>query len=163
MEQLLKEFKDVFAWTFKNLKGIPLELAQDKIELDIIIPPTHQVKYRLNTNYVTTIKQDIDKLSITIFIQPIKKATWLSPIVVIPKKNGKLKIYIDFKKLNVTTKKDPYPLFFTNEVLNIVAGYEAYSFLYGYSGYHQISIAPKKDTRLHLLKIRGLKSCYQSI
>jgi hypothetical protein len=27
MEQLLKEFKDVFAWTYKNLKGIPPELA----------------------------------------------------------------------------------------------------------------------------------------
>ncbi len=27
VEQLLKEFKDVFAWTYKNLKGIPLELA----------------------------------------------------------------------------------------------------------------------------------------
>jgi hypothetical protein len=50
----------------------------------------------------------------------------LSPIVVIPKKNGKLKIYIDFRKLNVATKKDPYPLPFTNGVLNIVIWYEAY-------------------------------------
>jgi hypothetical protein len=63
----------------------------------------------------------------------VEKATWLSPIVIIPKKNGKLKICIDFKKLNVATKKDPYPLLFTDEVLNIVAGYEAYSFLDGYS------------------------------
>jgi hypothetical protein len=27
MEQLLKEFKDVFVWTYKDLKGIPQELA----------------------------------------------------------------------------------------------------------------------------------------
>jgi hypothetical protein len=33
---------------------------------------------------------------------------WLSPIVVVPKKNGKLKICVDFKKFNVATKKDPY-------------------------------------------------------
>jgi hypothetical protein len=46
-----------------------------------------------------------------------------------------------FQKLNITTKKDPYPLPFTNEVLNTVAGYEAYSFLDGYSRYHQIFIA----------------------
>jgi hypothetical protein len=52
-------------------------------------------------------------------------------------------IYIDFRKLNATTKKDPYPLPFTNEVLNTIVGYEAYSFLDGYSRYHQISIAPK--------------------
>jgi len=63
----------------------------------------------------------------------VEKVTWLSPIVIIPKKNGKLKICIDFKKLNVATKKDPYPLLFTDEVLNIVAGYEAYYFLDGYS------------------------------
>ncbi len=41
--QMLKEFKDVFAWTFKELKRIPLELAQHKIELDTIIPPSHQI------------------------------------------------------------------------------------------------------------------------
>jgi len=67
----------------------------------------------------------------------------LSPIVIILKKNRKLKICIDSKKLNVATKKDPYPLPFIDEVLNTVVGYEAYSFLDGYSGYHQISIVPK--------------------
>ncbi len=41
MEQLLKEFKDVFAWTYKDLKGIPPKLAQHKIELDITILPAH--------------------------------------------------------------------------------------------------------------------------
>jgi hypothetical protein len=58
-------------------------------------------------------------------------------------KNGKLKICIDFKKLNVATKKDSYPLPFINEVLNTIGGYEAYSFLDGCSRYHQIFIPPK--------------------
>jgi hypothetical protein len=49
------------------------------------------------------------------FIKLVEEATWLSSIVVVPKKNGKLKIYVDFRKLNATTKKDPYPLPFTNE------------------------------------------------
>jgi hypothetical protein len=62
---------------------------------------------------------------------------------VLLKKNGKLRIYIDFKKLNVATKKDPYPLPFIDEVLNTKTRYEAYSFLDGYSKYHQISIAPE--------------------
>jgi hypothetical protein len=56
--------------------------------------------------------------------------------VVLPKKNGKLKICVDFRKLNKVTKKDPYPLSFSNEVLNTIVGYEAYSFLDGYLGYH---------------------------
>jgi hypothetical protein len=52
-------------------------------------------------------------------------------------------VCIDFRKLNVATKKNPYPLPFINEVLNTIAGYEACSFLDGYFRYHQISIAPK--------------------
>jgi len=87
----LKEFKDVFKWTYKDLKRIPLELAQHKIELDIIIPPAHQARHILNPNYVTSIKQNIDKLLTARFIEFIKEATWLSPIVLVPKKNGKLK------------------------------------------------------------------------
>jgi hypothetical protein len=48
------------------------------------------------------------------------------------KKNGKLKICVDFKKLNAATKKDPYLLPFMDEVINIVAGHEVYTFLDGF-------------------------------
>jgi hypothetical protein len=58
----LKEFKDIFAWTYKDLKGIRPELAQHKIKLNTTISLAHQARYILNPNYVTTIKQDIDKL-----------------------------------------------------------------------------------------------------
>ncbi len=61
--------------------------------------------------------------------------------MIIPKKNGKLRICVNFKKLNKATKKNPYLLPFSNEVLNTIARYEAYSFLDRYSRYHQISIA----------------------
>jgi predicted transcriptional regulator len=40
LQTLLKEFKYVFAWTYKDLSGIPPELAQHIIELDTSIPPT---------------------------------------------------------------------------------------------------------------------------
>ncbi len=56
MEQLLKEFKDVFTWTYIDLKGIPLELAQHRIELDTTIPPAHQARYRLIPNYTIIVK-----------------------------------------------------------------------------------------------------------
>ncbi len=99
-------------------------MAQHKIELNIIIPLTHHAKYRLNLNYIIVIKQNIDRLLATRFIQSIGKATWLSSKVVLPKKNAKLRICIDFRKLNVAIKKDPYPLPFTDEVLNIITRYE---------------------------------------
>jgi len=52
----------------------------------------------------------------------------------------KMQIYIDFRKLNLATKKDPSPLPFIDEILNTITKYDAYSFLDGYSIYHQISI-----------------------
>jgi hypothetical protein len=85
-------------------------LAQHLIELDTTIPLAHQAKHRLNPNYATLVKHDIDKLLAVGFIQPMEEATWLSSIIVIPKKNGKLKICVDFRKLNVATKQDPFPL-----------------------------------------------------
>jgi len=72
----------------------------------------------------------------------------LSTIVIVLKKNGKLRICTDFKNLNVTKKKNPYPLPFTDEMLNTIAWYETYSFLDGYSGYHQMSIAPKDKYKI---------------
>jgi hypothetical protein len=63
--------------------------------------------------------------------------------MVIPKKNGRLRICVDFKKLNATTKRDPYLLPFTYEVINIVAKHEVYTFLDKFLSYHQISIASK--------------------
>ena len=39
--------------------------------------------------------------------------------------------------------KDPFPLPFTNMMLDEVAGYEMYSFMDDYSGYNQLSIAPE--------------------
>jgi hypothetical protein len=47
-------------------------------------------------NYVAIVKQNLDKLLAVDFNEPIEQVTWLSPIVVIPKKNGKLHICIDF-------------------------------------------------------------------
>jgi hypothetical protein len=86
----------------------------------------------LNTNYAAIVKQDIDKLLVVGLIKLIEKATWLSPIVLMPKKYGKLIICVDFKKVNgVATKKDPYPLPSINEVINIVARHEVYTFLDG--------------------------------
>jgi hypothetical protein len=63
VEQLLKEFKDVFTCTYKGLKGIPLDIAQHKIELDINILLARHAMYRLNPNCVTTVKQvDSDRI-----------------------------------------------------------------------------------------------------
>jgi hypothetical protein len=64
--------------------------------LDTLIPPAHQARYWLNCNYVAIVKQNIDKLLTVGFIKHVEEVIWLSPIVVVPKKNEKIKICVDF-------------------------------------------------------------------
>lgn len=77
------------------------------------------------------------------FIYPLEAVTWLSRIVIITKKNGKLRICVDYRKLNATTKTDPFPLPFQDTLLDAIAGHQMYSFLDGFSGYNQILMHPK--------------------
>jgi hypothetical protein len=131
----------VFAWSYEDLKGIPPSLAKHKIKLEKDIPTAHQAKYRMNPNYASIVKQDINKLLEAGFIASVEEASWLSPIVIVSKKNGKLQICMDFHKLNAATKKYPYLLLFKVEVLDVVIGYVLYTFFDGFCGYNQLSIA----------------------
>ncbi len=74
--------------------------------------------------------------------------------MVVLKKNGKLKVCVDFRKLNAATKKDLYPLPFTNEAINTIARHEVYTFLKGFSGYHQISIALEDQHKIAFMMFR---------
>jgi len=44
------------------------------------------------------------------FIYPISDSKWVSPLVMVPKKNGKWRICVDYKELNKATQKDHFPL-----------------------------------------------------
>jgi hypothetical protein len=55
-EELFWEYKDVFAWIYRDLKGIPPFVALHRIELDKDVPPTHQARYRMNSNYANIVK-----------------------------------------------------------------------------------------------------------
>jgi hypothetical protein len=55
----------------------------------------------MNPNYVAIIKHNIDKLLIARFIQPIEEIIWLSPTVVVPKKDGKFKIYVTLEIIEI--------------------------------------------------------------
>ncbi len=78
----------------------------------------------------------MDKLLNAIFIYPIKTTQWFSPLAIVPKKNGKLRICVDYRKSNAWTKKDPFPLPFMDLVLDNVVGHDMYSFVDGYNGYN---------------------------
>jgi hypothetical protein len=99
LTKVLREYKDLFAWSYEDMKGLNPEFYDHKINLAKDAIPVQQWRYRLNPNYAAKVKEEIDKLLRVDFIRPIKRATWLSLIVVVPKKNNKLRVYVDYRKI----------------------------------------------------------------
>ena len=114
--------KDAFAWTYKDLKGIPPDVCQHHIVLEPNVKPVIQRQYRMNLQCSLMVKEKIDKLLECKFIYPVPYSEWVSPIVIVPKKNGKIRICQDFRRLNSATKKDFFPLPFSDAVLDGVVG-----------------------------------------
>ena len=74
------------------------------------------------------------------FIYLISDSQWISPLVVVPKKNGKWRICVDYKELYKETLTYYFSLPFIDQVLDALAGKTYFPFLYGFSGHNQIRI-----------------------
>ena len=142
MIALLIEYKDVFAWSHEDMKGLDPKFYQHKINLASDAKPVQQRRYRMNPNYTAHVKEEIDKLLKAGFIRPVKQATWPIPILVVPKKNGKIRVCVNYWKLNAVMVTDAFPLPFTDNVLDAVVGHDMYNFLDGFSGYNQVRMHP---------------------
>ena len=95
-------------------------------------------------------------------IYSISDSQWVSPVHAVPKKAGftvvekevqtrlptKVRVCIDYRKLNVATRKDHFPLPFIDQMLERLAEHEYYCFLDEYSGYNQIPMLQKTRKRL---------------
>lgn len=94
--------------------------------------------------YVARVKEDINKLLKVGFIYLVDKATWLSSIIIVPKKNKKLWVCVDDQKLNdAAIVTNPLPLPFIDSLLDAIIGHEMYLFLDIFSGYNQVWMAPQ--------------------
>ncbi|MCO5586949.1 hypothetical protein L7F22_040894 [Adiantum nelumboides] len=144
----LKQCKDVFAWSYKDLKGEDPNIFQHKIPLKSDAKSSRQRPYTYNETFARKIKEEIYKFKEAEFIYEIEHTDWVSPIVVVPKKNGKLRVCVNLKKVNVATIRDNYPFPIIDHVIKRVAGREAYSFLDGFSGYNQLAIKPKDQHKI---------------
>ena len=94
----LKEYKDVFAWSYKDLKGVAPDICQHTIPMREDAKPSKQRPYTYNENFANKIKEEINKLLKAEFIYEIEHTEWVSPIVIVPKKNGKLRVCVNLKK-----------------------------------------------------------------
>ncbi len=95
----------------------------------------------MNPNYAQRIKENLDKLLDT---------QWLSPLVIILKKNGKLQICVYYHKLNSQTKKFHFFLSFLDSILDTIVKHKMYSFMDGYNGYNQVKMAKENNEKRHL-------------
>ena len=66
---------------------------------------------------------------------------WLANIVPVPKKDRKVRIYVDFRDLNKACRKDDFPLPHIDVIVGSASSSAIYSFMDGFSGYNQIMIA----------------------
>lgn len=110
-------------------------------------------------------KKEIIKWLDAGLIYRIGDSTWVCPVQCVPKKGGMIVIHneknelvpmrlvtgwrvcMDYQKLNAWNKKDHFLMPFIDQMLDRLAGKGWYCFLDGYSGYNQISIAPKDQEK----------------
>ena len=80
------------------------------------------------------VKEELQKILNVNFIYPISDSRWVSPLVLVPKKNGKWQICVDYRDLNKATLKDYFPLHFIDQVLDTLSEKKYFSFLDVFSG-----------------------------
>lgn len=140
---LLHEFKDCFAWNYDEMPGLQRSLVEHRLPIKPEFKPHRQLPRRMSAEVILKVKEEIEKLLKAKFIRPTRYTQWLSNIVPVIKKNGKLRVCIDFRDLNVATPKDVYVMPIADMLIDAASKNELLSFLDGFSGYNQIFIAPE--------------------
>ena len=88
------------------------------------------------------VRAETDKLLRQGIIEPSVSA-WSSPLVPVRKKNGKLRLCIDYRAVNAKTKKDSFPLPNLNDAVSQFREGVYFSSLDLLAGYHQIKLSPE--------------------
>ena len=104
--EILKKYSSIFSGelTQNNLCSI----KKHEINTGTHIPICEQ-NARITIAYEKQIDEQISKLLNTGIIRPSHSA-WRSRLTPVPKKNGELRLCIDYRKLNDITVKNAYPL-----------------------------------------------------
>ena len=90
-----------------------------------------------NPNLREIVKEELQKLLDIGFIYLISDNQWVSPLLIVPKKNGKWMACIDYRK---PTIKYHFPFPFIYQVLDTLVGNQYFSFLDGFNGYRSESL-----------------------
>lgn len=138
---LLREYRDCFAWEYSEMPGLDREIAEHKLPIKEGYRPYKQPMRRMSREVEKLVAEEIDRLKKAGFIRTATYVEWLSNIVPVKKKNGKIRVCIDFRNLNTATPKDEYPMPVADMLVDAAACNLILSFMDGHSGYNQIPIA----------------------
>ena len=81
---------------------------EHRLPIRLEFHPFQQPPRRMSKEVKLKIKEEIEKLLKAKFIRPTRYVQWLENIVPTMKKNGKLRVCVDFRDLNVATPNDAY-------------------------------------------------------
>jgi hypothetical protein len=140
--KLMKEFSDVFAWSYEDLKVYDTNIIQHTIPIKEDQKPFKQKLRRINPLLLPLIEKEVKKLFDANIIVSLRFSKWLENLVPVRKKNGEIRLCVDFRNLNRVSLKDNYPLPKMDYILQKVVGSQKMSMLDGYSGYNQIMVHP---------------------
>jgi hypothetical protein len=153
----------MFAWCPPDMPGIPMELAEHELKIFPNAKPIKQSMRRYNSKKARSIGKEINRLLEAKFIREIKEATWLSPLVIVEKKDTKIyRMCIDFMALNKHCPKDYFPLPRIDQIIGSTAGCERLSFLDAYSGYNQIWLKVEDEDKTAFITPHGVY-CYKTM
>ena len=107
---LWKEFKDYFAWEYYEMSGLDRSIVEHWLPIKSGYRSFKQAPRRFNLNMLDDIKKETERLLEAKFIWPCWYAEWISNVITVYKKNGKLRVCIDFRDLNKATPMDGYPM-----------------------------------------------------
>ena len=139
--ELLRKYKDCFAWDYSEMPGLSRSVVEHRLPIKPGYKPFKQPNRRIDPKIYDAVKEEVTKLYEAKFIRPCRYAEWVSNIVPVIKKNGKMRVCIDFRDLNKATPKDEYPMPIADLLIDAAAGHQVLSFMDGNAGYNQIFMA----------------------
>ncbi|KAK1423394.1 hypothetical protein QVD17_18696 [Tagetes erecta] len=145
---VVNEFPDVFP---DELPGVPPE-RQVEFKIDLVpgANPVAKSPYRLAPSEMKELMSQLQDLLDKGFIRP-SVSPWGAPILFVKKKDGSMRMCIDYRELNKLTIKNRYPLPRIDDLFDQLQGASWFSKIDLRSGYHQVKVreedVPKKAFR----------------
>ncbi|TYK01017.1 reverse transcriptase [Cucumis melo var. makuwa] len=134
---VVKELLDVFP---VDLSGLPPNKEIEfTIELLLGTVPISQAPYRTAPSELKELKIQLQELVDKGYIRP-SVSPWGAPVLFVKKKDGTLRLCIDYKQLNKITIRNKYPLLRIDDLFDQLRGATLFSKIDLRSGYHQLKV-----------------------